>query len=244
MESHHSFTTHPQILAGLADANSQYDLPNDHVSRHFSATGVSSPFLPPMSEQAIFDSMTGQTGGRRLATQANALPEGATARSHMAELSRLTLGQETGQDYSQASDAEMLDALLYNVFPNMSFWAGYAPSLTYRWRPNGLDIDSAIMDIMILKPCPKGQPRPKPAQVLELGLDDPMSLADDVLGAGLSAVFAQDMGNLPYVQEGLRATGSGVVHFGRYSEMRIRHLHKMVDRYIAEGSSLSAATNV
>jgi hypothetical protein len=32
MESHHSVTTHPQILGSLNDANSQYDLPNDHVS--------------------------------------------------------------------------------------------------------------------------------------------------------------------------------------------------------------------
>ena len=66
MESHHSVTTHPQVLPGLGDANSQYDLPNDHVSRHFSATGVSSPFLPPMSEEEIFAYLTGQgRGGRR-----------------------------------------------------------------------------------------------------------------------------------------------------------------------------------
>ena len=49
MEAHHSVTTHPQILPGIADANSQYDCPNDYVWRQFSATGVASPFLPPMS---------------------------------------------------------------------------------------------------------------------------------------------------------------------------------------------------
>jgi len=246
MEAHHSVTTHPQILPGIADANSQYDLPNDYVWRQCSGTGVSSPFLPPMSEQAIFDYMTGMGGGRRprAETEVNTLPEGETARSYMAELSRKGLAAETGYDYSHANDAEMLDAILYNVFPNMSFWAGYASNITYRWRPNGLDPDSAIMDIMILKPCPKDQPRPQPAPVLELGLDDSMMLASDILGAGFCAVFEQDMGNLPYVQLGLRATGSGVVHFGKYSEIRIRQLHKMIDRFIAEGSSLSAATNV
>ena len=44
------------------------------------------------------------------------------------------------------------------------------------------------------------------------------------------------MGNLPYVQEGLKASGNGVVQFGRYTEMRIRKLHQMIDRYIAAGS--------
>ena len=46
------------------------------------------------------------------------------------------------------------------------------------------------------------------------------------------------MGNLPFVQEGLHASGNGVVHFGRYSEMRIRKLHQMIDRYIAEGEAV------
>jgi hypothetical protein len=52
---------------------------------------------------------------------------------------------------------------------------------------------------------------------------------------GLSGVFEQDMGNLPYVQEGLRASGNGLVHFGKYTEMRIRQLHLLIDRYIAAG---------
>jgi nitrite reductase/ring-hydroxylating ferredoxin subunit len=247
MEAHHSLTTHPQILPGIADANSQYDLPNDYVWRQFSATGVASPFLPPMTEKQIFEYMTGsgRGGGRRaqLASMPD-LPDGAYARGFMAELSRQALAKETGYDYSHATDAEMLDAILYNVFPNMSFWAGYSSNIVYRWRPNGLDTDSAIMDVMILKPCPKDKPRPKPAPVLKLGLDDSMTAASEQLGEGLCAVFEQDMGNLPYVQEGLRATGAGVVHFGKYSEIRIRQLHRMIDRFIAEGIAASTATNM
>jgi phenylpropionate dioxygenase-like ring-hydroxylating dioxygenase large terminal subunit len=66
MESHHSVTTHPQILGSLNDANSQYDLPNDHVSRHFSASAVASPFLEQApSEQEVLNHLLGQ-GGRRM----------------------------------------------------------------------------------------------------------------------------------------------------------------------------------
>jgi nitrite reductase/ring-hydroxylating ferredoxin subunit len=246
MEAHHSVTTHPQILPGIADANSQYDCPNDYVWRQFSATGVTSPFIPRLSEQEIFDYLTSGGRGRRPVAEPveGGLPEGVTARSHMAELARAGLAAETGADYSKATDAEMLDAILYNVFPNMSFWAGYVSNITYRWRPNGLDPESAIMDIMILKPCPKDGPRPKPAPVLELGLDDPMAAAADQLGAGLCAVFEQDMGNLPYVQEGLHTSGTGLVHFGKYSELRLRALHKMIDRYIAEGQARSTEVKI
>lgn len=244
MEAHHSLTTHPQILPGIADVNSQYDLPNDFVWRQASASGVASPFLPPMTEQDIFEYMTGMSrrGSKRARAEAPAvLPDGMTARAYVAELTRKELATETGYDYSHASDAEMLDAILYNVFPNMSFWAGYASNIVYRWRPNGNDPNSTIMDIMILKPVPNGHPRPKPAPVFQLGLDDSMLRAADQLGEGLCAVFEQDMGNLPFVQEGLRASGTGVVHFSKYSEIRIRQLHRMIDRYIAEGAAGSVS---
>jgi hypothetical protein len=138
----------------------------------------------------------------------------------------------------------MMDALLYNVFPNMSFWAGEGGKLTYRWRPNGLDPHSGVMDIMIHTLCPKDKPRPKPAPVIELGFDDSVSSVAPAGMEGLGAVFDQDFSNLPYVHEGLLATGTGEVNFGKYSEMRIRHLHHMIDRYIAEGIGMSAATSV
>ncbi len=44
MESFHVITTHPQLLPGFADANSQYDV-FGNVSRAISARGVPSPYL-------------------------------------------------------------------------------------------------------------------------------------------------------------------------------------------------------
>jgi len=247
MESHHSLTTHPQILPGLGDANSQYDLPNDWVSRHFSAQGVASPFLPDSTEQDVADYMMGNMimpGEAFLASGGGVVPEGSTARLHSAEVRRKVLGAADGHDYSQTSDAEMLDALLYNLFPNFSVWAGEGPQLTYRWRPNGSDPNSGIMDIMMHARCPKGQPRPKPATPLELGFDDMVSSLRLPGMDLLAAVFDQDFSNLPHVHTGLLATGNGLVHLGKYSEMRIRHLHHMIDRYIAEGQAASAATGL
>lgn len=234
-EAHHSVTTHPQILPGIGDANSQYDCPNDYVWRQFSATGVASPFIAPLTEPEIFDHLV---KGRRRANPGHdvQLPEGETARRAVAEMARAGLAVETGRDYSHACDGEMLDSILYDVFPNMTFWAGYVSNIVYRWRPDGLSPDQAIMDIMILKPCPAEGPRPKPAPIVELGLDDSMTAANAILGPELAAVFEQDMLNLPHVQTGLAASETGVVHFGKYSEMKIRALHDMIDRYIARGN--------
>ena len=239
MESHHSVTTHPQILPFLADANSQYDILDDFVSRQFSASGEPSPFVYDRNytPTEIIQAMTGGAGSRRRGFEEGQtqVPDGVTARAFAAEQQRIALSAEDGHDYSACSDAELGDALLYNVWPNMSFWAGYNPNLVYRWRPNGRDPDSGIMDVIMLKRAPKTGPRPKPVPVHELGLDDPWSEATEL--GGLAGIFEQDMGNLPYVQEGLRSSGNGLVHFGRYSEMRIRHLHQMIERYIARGEA-------
>lgn len=235
-ESFHSITTHPQILPGIGDANSQFDCPTDYVSRQFSATGVPSPFIEPLSEQDIFNHLTGAR--TRIAIEgAPTLPEGKTARSAIADMSRATLSAQTGQDYSGATDGEMLDSILYDVFPNMAFWAGHSSNIVYRWRPNGRVPNESIMDIMILRPITAGEPRPRPVSVVEIGLDESMTLANDVLGPSLAAVFEQDMLNLPLVQAGLEASETNEVYLGRYAEQKIRSLHMMIDRYIAAGET-------
>ncbi|MFC4296274.1 SRPBCC family protein [Novosphingobium tardum] len=247
MESHHAITTHPQLLPYLADVNSQYDVLSDYVTRQFSAQMVPSPYnTRDFTDNEIVQALMG-VGSRAAIGGKNApkdftVPEGTTARKFMAEMTRNSLGAEDGHDYSAASDAEMVDALLYNVFPNMSFWAGFMPKLTYRWRPNGHDHTTSIMDIYLLKRAPKDADRPRPAPVFEIGVDESMVEYGPKAGMtdGLAAVFEQDMSNLPHVQTGMEASETGVLHLGRYSEMRIRKMHQMIDRYLAEGQAAAA----
>ncbi len=39
---------------------------------------------------------------------------------------------------------------------------------------------------------------------------------------------------MPFVQEGLLASATGRVQLGAYQEVRIRHFHQTLDRYLAE----------
>jgi nitrite reductase/ring-hydroxylating ferredoxin subunit len=257
MESHHTIVTHPQLAPFLGDVNSQYDALSDHVTRQFTATGVVSPMLADrkLDDIAILKAMEaaggshisggkGDKGGEKPKPIARAratgpaperLEEGVTARTYTCDLTRKALAADDGWDYSDVSDAEIIDALLYNLFPHMSFWAGYAPTIIYRWRPNGMDPDTSIMDVIILKRAPKEGPRPKPVAEHRLTLEEDWS-SSPMLGA-LGPVFEQDMENLPQVQKGLKASGAGVVHFGLYSEMRIRLLHKLIAQMIAAGEA-------
>ena len=64
--------------------------------------------------------------------------------------------------------------------------------------------------------------------------DQPWSHAAE-LGA-LSSIFDQDMANLPFVQEGLKASKTNEVNLGDYQEIRIRHFHATLDKYLARFS--------
>jgi hypothetical protein len=230
MESQHAPTTHPQIMTHVTDVNSQYDVFSDYVSRQISAGAEPSPLLDRANvpEQRILDDMMSRR--YKQFSDVSDLPKEATARQYVAQSARDNLSRQTGYDYEDYSDAEMLDSILYNVFPNFSVWGGMKPTRVYRWRPNGTDVDSAIMEIYQLDRVPKGQPRPKPAAMRTLSAHQKWSEAEELGGLGLIA--DQDMGNLPYVQEGLKASGSRQVQFANYQDMRIRQHHIMIQRYI------------
>jgi hypothetical protein len=89
--------------------------------------------------------------------------------------------------------------------------------------------------VVILKPIPKGGERPKPAAVEYLTVDQGWDEAPS-MGA-LVPIFEQDMVNLPHMQKGLRSSGTGVVHFSLYAEMRLRQLHNRIAQMIAEGEA-------
>lgn len=239
MESHHAATTHPQILPYMTDVNSQYDMIADLVTRQFSAQLVPSPMAGRLyTEEEIVRTMLG-VGSRlkgAVGEAALAVPDGSTARQHVSQVMRGILHAEDGRDYQRFSDAEMVDALLYNVFPHMSFWGGAMPSLNYVWRPNGMDPTTSIMDVYMLRHMPPAG-RPKPAQRVDVPVEESFAEAAERSGMspGLAKVLDQDMVNLPQVQRGLQASATGVVQFTAYTEMRLRHLHARIDAMIAAG---------
>lgn len=232
MESYHVIATHPQILEIIADANSQYDVYGDHVSRNLAAFAAPSPHLGvgQVDPQQTLDGML-QLMGRKPGTAGTARAGGEGPRAILGELNRRAFARAFEGDFDQACDAEVLDAIVYNVFPNFAPWGGFAPNIVYRWRPHGRDVGACIMEAMILKRPDRGRSRPKPVPVHWLRDDEPWSAATEL--PVLGAVIDQDMGNMPWVQEGLLASGTGRVQLGAYQESRIRHFHATLDKYLA-----------
>jgi phenylpropionate dioxygenase-like ring-hydroxylating dioxygenase large terminal subunit len=241
MEAWHSVTTHPQLLGFLGDANSRYDLIGDHFNRAITPSGVLSPHITGKDQRYVLQKMAEFSGGSDGSTNRrfNASEEGddfnpddpLQARKLLAEASRKGFTEQYGYDYSDKSDSEMLDNFTYNIFPNFSPWIGFLPTLVYRWLP-GDTPDWCIMEIRLLFPTPKGQPRPRAVERTYIPDDQPFAWAKDKMGEGLAGVFDQDMANLPHVQTGMKASKNRLMELGAYQDSRVRHFQTTLMKYI------------
>jgi phenylpropionate dioxygenase-like ring-hydroxylating dioxygenase large terminal subunit len=244
MEGFHITATHPQIVGWNADSNSQYDATSDQPNwnRLINAQGVPAPVVAGMlDEQEIVDSFyearayyTADTR-RDLTAGDSGMPqvaEGQTARAVLAEAMRQQLTAASGLDYSAYSDAEMLDAVQHTIFPNFHPWGGFKGNICYRWRPNKFDPDSCIFETIIMADPPPGQPKPPPAPVYWV---PPEQQFCDVPQLGLlGPVFDQDIDNMGYVQQGMKATNKTGLTLAQYQESRIRHMHATLSSYVED----------
>jgi len=238
MEAWHTLVTHPQILPFTGDCNSAYWTWGDHVNVNLVPFGVLSPHLNAAgkSEQWIVDEFI-KYNGRSSDNYdpagdpyAVTVPEGQSAREALGAALRKLYAEQTGYDHESATDAELLDALVYNVFPNFAPWGGFMPNIVYRWRP-GQTPDTCLMEVRVLSRVKKGDAVPRGVPMHLLGPDEPWTAALEL--GGLGAVFEQDMANLPFVQQGLHASKNGKVQLGNYQEIRIRQFHRTLDKYIS-----------
>ena len=226
MEAFHVVATHPQLLAGIGDANSQYDAWGN-FSRAITANGTPSPHLSwKPSEQEMFDSMT----DRRLDESPLAEIGGKlTARIASAAGAREMLRPALGAAAQDLSDAELVDSFYYTVFPNFHPWGAFN-RIVYRFRPNGVNVDESIMECMYLAPHPPGE-KPPAAPIHRLGADDDWTEAPEL--GFLARVFNQDTFNLARVQLGLKTMKKETVTLANYQETKIRHFHYLLDQWLA-----------
>lgn len=238
MEAWHTVITHPQLLPFTGDENSAYWTWGDHVNVNLVPFGVISPHVDAsakpqqwiVDEFVKFNGRSAENYEKEQDAFAVTVPPGQTARRALGAAMRENYTRMFGHDHSEATDCELLDALVYNVFPNFAPWGGFMPNIVYRWRP-GKDPDHCLMEVRILTRVPPGKPIPRGVPMKMLSDEQRWTDAPE-LGV-LGAVFEQDMGNLPFVQEGLHASKNGQVNLGDFQEIRIRQFHQTLDKYLS-----------
>ena len=238
MEAWHTIVTHPQLLAFTGDCNSAYWTWGDNINVNLVPFGIMSPHIDSAGreQQWIVDEFIKFNGRSADSFDGDGdpfavtVPAGTTARAALGDAMRANYTNLYGHDHSDASDAELLDGLVYNVFPNFAPWGGFMPNIVYRWRP-GKDVDHCLMEVRILTRVPPGEPIPHSPEMRLLGDDEPWTACTEI--GVLGAVFEQDMHNLPFVQQGLKASKTGEVNLSEYQEIRLRQFHDTIDKYLA-----------
>jgi phenylpropionate dioxygenase-like ring-hydroxylating dioxygenase large terminal subunit len=223
-EAYHVGGTHPQILPYLGDTNSQVDV-WDTFSRVLTPGGTPSPLLDwKPTEDEMLRSMLDVRVDQEPPFQ---LQEGQTARAAAADAARARWRPVVGDYVEKMSDAELMDSLDYTLFPNFHPWGAFN-RIVYRFRPNGDDHRSAIMEVLFLSPF-SGE-RPPPATIRHLGVNEPWTTAPE-LGM-LAKVFDQDVFNMAKVQRGLETTFKPGITLANYQESKIRWLHDTLGKWV------------
>ena len=233
MEAWHTIETHPQLMDYLGDANTKYNLYGDHVNVALTPYITNSPHIPAgkLTEQQIADIAAERTGLDKMPGYERVIVKpGQTARQAMADYNRQLYGADLGYDSSDISDSEMVDLFTYNVFPNFSPWGGRTLNIVYRWRP-WPDQERCLMEVRVLSRAPAGEKPPRSVPMHMLDAHEVWADAPE-LGA-LGSIFDQDMFNLPFVQEGMKASKNRKLELGDYQESRVRHFARTLDKYLA-----------
>lgn len=231
LEAYHVMETHSQLMRTNGDANTQYDCYGDHVNRLINVAGTPSVFLKEtLTEQEILDLFL--IGDRDDVGAELKVPEGGTARQVMAQHFRDSVGA-SGPDLSEVSDSEIVDSIAYFVFPNQQFFSGVSFPIVYRFRPLGMQHDKTLFDLILLKTRPMDGSAVATAEPYPLKADESYTTVPG-MDPYVGHVFDQDTGNMQAAQEGAMATAKTGATLGNYQEIRIRHFHQTLTKYLSD----------
>jgi phenylpropionate dioxygenase-like ring-hydroxylating dioxygenase large terminal subunit len=225
IEAYHTVAVHPQLLRTTGDTLTEYDVYGRHVSRMITPVGMKSEHVDrEVGDEEILKAMF-ITSDADLTVE-----EGSSVRHQLADQMRASLRERTQRDYSTITDAEALDGIEYFLFPNFMPWAGFLTPLVYRFRPDGDDPDSCVIDIMLLEPVSERGSRPAAAPTRYLADDETWADAPEL--GYLGRILNQDGSTFGRIQRGLHASVKPTITLAQYQESRIRHFHSTLDAYL------------
>lgn len=233
-EVYHTVGTHPQSLNFVGDVNAQYDFYGPH-SRFIISLGAPSGYVAETaSAQDALDTFFSCYAPDAFPDGLPQVGEGRfdEVRAVLSDFMRAGLRQITGVDLSDKSDAEVLDGIGYNIFPNVIHWGGYALPVIHRFRPHGDDHRTCLWEIMALAAIPPEAELERDAPLVMLDLDQ--KFADQPALGFIGHVLDQDVETLTLAQMGAESMGFDGPRFANYQERNLRNFEMHVAEWLAK----------
>jgi len=238
LEAYHVQGIHPQLLPGLDDVNTTYELWSRHSAMVMPY--APSPKAPQRTDIERLDALARATGygvGRMLRdpvvrTQvSDRLTAGDALRDSLSDLVRTHLA-DRGFPVGDLSASQLLDDHHYFIFPNLvlNIHAGHYTLM--RFRPHATAPEAAIFDMFHFRWEPAAERDAYPRK-------DPLWFAEPAGRFG--EIAEQDFENLPTVQKGMRSRALVETTLCRH-EQRIMAFHRTVDAFVF-GEAAGAGDN-
>jgi nitrite reductase/ring-hydroxylating ferredoxin subunit len=238
-EGYHVQGTHPQILPWTDDVNLDYEPLGIHS--HYGRLPNARRKLQPSprlglsegeyDEGEILESFIRGLGGlfykdeRALVEEIRATsPQDGTTMLSRYQNGRRSLLAARGVEVDEFADDQLTSANDVYFFPNMvgPIYPGIA--ILFRVRPNGTDAHSCIKDTWFLEWPQEGEARPRARR----------RFFPDWTERDWGEITNQDYANMEHVQVGMVSRGGSALRLNRRQEVNILHMHRVIDRYLAD----------
>ncbi|WP_317932018.1 aromatic ring-hydroxylating dioxygenase subunit alpha [Halioxenophilus sp. WMMB6] len=154
------------------------------------------------------------------------LPESASPTEVSTKLMEIAhqIDAERGVSWPEIDREKLIEGgINWNVFPNTIILPNVTFCLGFRARPDGTDPDSCLFEVFALERYPKGE-EPKPE------IEHEVEFTEERWGL----LLAQDFGNMPNVQKGLKTDGL-VLRPNPYWEASIINFQRSLAKYMGSG---------
>ncbi len=234
IESYHIFSTHPQATVATDGTYATFARSGEH-GLMVVPMGRPSARLDLDEESEIIDQMVD-----------NMLVIAQMPSDQVARLRRIANGEEElgttplrqvlidmgkeravrrGYDDPRFTPTQYFDQHEWHVFPNLVLGLVPGEMLGFRFRPDGLNPDSSIFEVLSMR-FPHGEPR----QVTPI--DIPYTRDPEEARRTFGPILHQDFANLEKVQRGLHSTSLTHTRISGYQEQLIAHFQQTIGKYL------------
>jgi nitrite reductase/ring-hydroxylating ferredoxin subunit len=239
-EGYHVQGLHPQILPWTDDTSIEYEQFRTHA--HYGRLPHARRQLQPsprlgiadreVDEAAILRGLVAGLGGAFLKEERTLVDELVGAGLGRGELlsayqqQRKGLLQARGFDVDDFEADQMTSADDVYWFPNLVGPIYPGSAILFRVRPNGVDPESSIKDTWVLEWPRADAPLPPVRRTFHAEWTE----------HDWGEITTQDYENLERVQRGMKSRGFDGLRLNPRQESNILHMHRVIDRYLYDGS--------
>ena len=221
-ETMHVPVTHPEGRPVNLVAGSQSDILGKYIARIMNVNFVSGDtFTRELSELELIERILNidESDSENFR---KTLPEGVRARDFAADMFAQGILADTGVDVSTRPTTELVDNLVYHIFPNFMLLHAFHAPVAHLFSP-GANPDEMFFDIMWFKECEPGTEKPPAPERIDVGVDETFADHHEGLGTYQTLIPDQDTANMEGQQRGLKASPHSHSLFANYLESGIVH---------------------